>query len=279
VKGERTTDLAVPITSVTVDSNPVWVPDMLTRPALSEPEFAAFRYFQDPTETILDIGAHFGYSAASIWTAGARVMIVSFEPNPWHSACLEKIKTLRPGRFDYVTIGLGANNGQARFVMPVVDGVGISGLSSAAIESETDWAIPENLLAYMMGQRQGSAPPHLQFAEVSWPVARLDDILDQHLIGLPLDRIGALKIDAEGTEADVLAGSTMLLDRHCPMVMIEGANRVAPVTALLASHAYVYAEFDSGRVYLSEQRSERTSGFYLHRSKLDDYRHTSLLGN
>jgi len=101
-----------------------------------------FRFFKDEAGTVLDIGAHFGYSAASIWAAGATTSILSFEPNPWHAVCLDRIKAIRPGKFDYATLGIGDVPRAVCFVMPVIEGVGISGLSSAAIETELDWAIP-----------------------------------------------------------------------------------------------------------------------------------------
>jgi FkbM family methyltransferase len=279
IKHERTPDLSVPIESVTVDSNPVWVPDMLERKALSEAEFAVFRCFDDPADTILDIGAHFGYSAASIWTAGSRAMVVSFEPNPWHIGCLERIKAMRPTLFDYLTIGCGSTTGEARFTMPVVEGIGISGLSSAAIESETDWAIPENILFYMMNDLAAVPLPRLQFAEARWPVARLDDILNNHPISVPTDRISAIKIDAEGFEADVVAGAIATLDHHRPLVMIEGANRVPEVFAQLTARRFVYADFRDDGLMLSDERSSRTSGFFLHETKLDTYRRIGLLAN
>jgi FkbM family methyltransferase len=279
IKHERTPDLAIPFEQVTIDSNPVWVPDMLERKALSEPEFAVFRYFDDPTDTILDIGAHFGYSAASIWTAGSRAMVVSFEPNPWHIACLERIKAMRPTQFDYLTTGLGSTTGEVGFTMPVVEGTGISGLSSAAIESETDWAIPENILLYMMNDLAAVPMPRLQFSEARWPVARLDDVLSQHPITVSLTHISAIKIDAEGFEADVIAGAIATLDHHRPMVMIEGANRVPEVLAQLTARRYVYADFHGDGLVLSDKRSARTSGFYLHEMKLDTYRRIGLLSN
>ena len=123
---------------------------VLERTTLTEPEFAIFRFFNDDTDTVLDIGANYGYSAATIWAAGATSKILSFEPNPWHVVCLEQIKQMRPGIFDFVNIALGSSPGELNFVLPVIEGTGVSGLMSAAIESEMDWAIPENVLLYMV---------------------------------------------------------------------------------------------------------------------------------
>jgi FkbM family methyltransferase len=279
IKGERTADIAIALDDVIIDSDPVWVPGMLARKELTEPEFAAFRFLNDPADTVLDIGANFGYSAATIWAAGSNSMILSFEPNQWHVSCLEGIKAARSGRFDYLITGLGATTTEIRFSMPVIEGTGISGLSSAAIETEMDWAIPENVLSYMMNYLPDVALPRLQFAEARWPIAPLDDILRQRRFDVPVDRINAIKLDVEGYEADVLAGAAATLDRHKPVLMIEGANRVPEVVACLSKHDYVYADFAGEGVILSDAPSTRVGGFFLHRTRLDEYRRSGLLQN
>ncbi|MDR3662623.1 MAG: FkbM family methyltransferase [Mycobacterium sp.] len=279
IKGERTPDIAIPIDAVTIDCDPVWVPGMLERPDLTEPEFAMFRFFDANDDTVLDIGANFGYSAATMWAAGSRSRILSFEPNQWHSVCLEQIKALRPGQFDYLITGLGNAETRIPFTMPVVEGTGISGLSSAAIESETDWAIPENLLSYMMNYLPNIPLPRLQFSETLWPISKLDDVLARNRFAVPLDRISAIKIDVEGYEADVLAGAGATLDRHRPMLMIEGANRVPEVVSQLVARDYAYADFRDEGVVLSDEPSTRVGGFFLHRTKLDAYRRIGLLLN
>ena len=50
IKRERTPDIAIPFDAVTIDSDPVWVPGMLERSTLTEPEFAVFRFFDSPEQ-------------------------------------------------------------------------------------------------------------------------------------------------------------------------------------------------------------------------------------
>ena len=279
IKGDRSAMASIPYEDVKVDSNPDWIPEMMVRPGVSEPEFMAFKYFNHDNGTILDIGANFGYAAASIWAAGATSKILSFEPNPWHVPCLRRIKEMRAGRFDYLSIGLGSRASETRFVIPVIEGIGISALGSAAIEAETDWTIPENVLHHMMQDHPDLDSPHLQFTEVAWQTERLDDILANRRFDVDISDITAMKIDVEGFEADVLIGATQTLRTHTPLIMIEGANRNPAVVDHLSSIGYSYAEFLDDILVLSDQQSSQINGFFLHGDKLDHYRAIGLLGS
>ena len=108
--GERSEDASIPFEDVKVDSNANWIPEILGRAKLSEPEFMVFKHFDQDAGTILDIGANYGYAAASIWAAGAKSKILSFEPNPWHRPCLLRIKEMRPALFDFIHLGLGSTD-------------------------------------------------------------------------------------------------------------------------------------------------------------------------
>jgi FkbM family methyltransferase len=277
IKQERTRDISIPFSQVTLDGNPEWIPGLLERAELSEPEFAVFQFLRNPDATVLDIGAHFGYSATSIWRAGCPAHILSFEPNPWQRALLQRIKDLRPERFDYIGVGVGKARGPMRFVVPVVEGIGIGGLCSAAIETEMEWAIPENLLKHMLKYAADIRSPRLQFAEVFWEVAPLDEILETGRFTVPTTQIDAIKIDVEGLEDEAIEGAVDTLRRHRPMLMVEGANRVPSVFNTLTRLGYRYAEFNDGTVFLTDERSTRIGGFYLHETRLDEYRDSGLL--
>jgi FkbM family methyltransferase len=277
IKGDRSLVASIPYEVVRIDSNPDWVPEMMVRTEVSEPEFRAFRYFDKDLGTILDIGANYGYAAASIWTAGATSKILSFEPNPWHAPCLQRIKEMRAGRFDYICMGLGSKADETRFVIPVIEGIGISALGSAVIEAETDWTIPENVLHHMMHDHPDLEEPRLQFTEVLWRTERLDDILSNRRFDVDLSDITAMKIDVEGFEADVLEGAVRTLRTHTPLIMIEGANRNRAVVDCLSSIGYRYAEFSDDNLMLSDQASPQANGFFLHGDKLGHYESIGLL--
>jgi FkbM family methyltransferase len=277
VMGERSKDSSIPFEDVKVDSNAKWIPEILERAEVSEPEFMVFRHFDQDAGTILDIGANYGYAAASIWAAGARSKILSFEPNPWHRPCLLRIKEMRPGLFDFIHLGLGSTDSSTRFILPVIEGIGISALSSAAMETEIDWGLPENLVQHMIHDHPGLDSPRLQFTEVTWHTERLDDVLPKYSFDIEVSNITAMKIDVEGFEAAVLAGAVHTLRAHKPLIMIEGANRNADVVACLSPLGYTFADFVVDHVVLTDQLSSNSNGFFLHRDRLDHYRSIGLL--
>jgi FkbM family methyltransferase len=275
--GERSEDSSIPFEDVKVDSNAKWIPEILQRAEVSEPEFMVFKHFNHDTGTILDIGANYGYAAASIWAAGATSKILSFEPNPWHRPCLLRIKEMRPALFDFIHLGLSSTDSSTRFTLPVIEGIGISALSSAAMETEIDWGLPENLVQHMIHDHPGLDSPRLQFTEVTWHTERLDDALLKYQFDIDVSNITAMKVDVEGFEAAVLAGAVQTIRTHRPLIMIEGANRNADVVACLSPLGYTYADFAVDHVILTNQLSPNSNGFFLHRDRLDHYRSIGLL--
>lgn len=89
---------------------------------------------------------------------------------------------------------------------------------------------------------------------VTVPIRRLSSILDS----LPPRTIDFLKIDAEGSESDVIAG--LDLTRHRPRVIvlegvapIVGDGNIAPALASLVEAGYVAAGFDGLNHYLTAE--------------------------
>ena len=62
-----------------------------------------FRVFGEG-ETVLDVGAHWGYSVLSMRHQGCRARIVSVEAMPFHIPPLETLKRLSGGSYDYVHV-------------------------------------------------------------------------------------------------------------------------------------------------------------------------------
>lgn len=278
VYGERGPHVTISFESLEPDSEPHWIVGALERNEMHEPEFCVFRFFQDQGETILDVGANWGFSVSSILASGSKAQILSFEPNPMHRKSLEKLRELRKGVFDFAPVGLGSDEIELKFLVPVIDGAPLSALASASFEKTIAWVVQENLVNHALEHCQGVSEPQLRFAECNWSLARLDDAV-RGRYEVSLDRIVAMKVDVEGHEAAVLDGARTTLEIHRPLIMLEGANRDPGVCAVLEPMGYVFAEFDGSRCVLKDRMSMSINGFFLHSSRLDHYRGIGLLSN
>lgn len=121
-----------------VDAMPSWIENTLISGSVHDEDYFVFGSFQDPESTILDIGAHFGYSAASIWSAGSAAAIISFEVNPVFEPCFPCIVLLRPGRYDYWLGGVSDSSSSLIFAMPTINGHGIGALTTACTSPGID---------------------------------------------------------------------------------------------------------------------------------------------
>jgi FkbM family methyltransferase len=282
VQGHRNSSLSVDSSSTdTVSSHAALygadsLEKILSYP-LIEPDFSIFSYFDNPSETVLDLGANTGLAAASIYRSGARAAVLSFEPNPRHRRVLSLMRDRMPGRFDFKQVGLGSSRSTLRFYTPVIEGQPLDTLTTAAPEASLDWAIPENLLIHCMDLLPDITSPRIQFCEEEWHVDTLDAVLQAGGFGVTVDRIAALKVDVEGHEAEALRGALGTIEAHRPLVMVEGANRDKSVDQFLRSLGYIYADYVDGRLELTDARSTRVNGFYLHQSRLEAYGAKSLL--
>jgi FkbM family methyltransferase len=157
--------------------------------------------------TLYDVGAHTGfYTCAWLRLGGTRVE--AFEPAAYNRGILQATAQ-RNGMADRVRIhavALGDKYGQGTLIASSAD----VGASSAAYVAELGKAeLPPSSHAAVHGLN-----------ETSVPVRRLDDLYMK--MGLPVPNV--LKLDVEGAEAAVLAGSNRLLGEACPSVLCEVHN-------------------------------------------------------
>jgi FkbM family methyltransferase len=276
VNNDRSPDVSVTLQQARPDSDTAWIEDILARGTLSEPEFAAFGRLR-ARGTILDVGANFGYSAASIWASGNNSPVISFEPNPRHHPCLQAIKEARAGLFDWCGVGLGNAPGTLTFTVPVMEGTALSGFSSLVLRNNLALSIFENLPEHASKYLPEVTTPRLQFAEEQWPVETLDTVLVTRQFSVSTEEISAIKIDVESYEPEMLSGARETLSKHRPMVMIEGANHNPRVANIMSELDFKFADFTANGLYLSDEGSKWINGFYLHASRLDEYRASGLL--
>ena len=261
------------------DGSQNYVADTLSSGKVHDPDFVIFRIFDAPGDVILDIGANWGYSAASIWASGARSKIVSFEPTVSYRAGLQRIKDIRGDSYDYRLLGLANAAGEMKFVVPVVNDVAISALTSASPPTYDEHLriLASNIRNHVLRWMPSVTSVSLRMLEFSAAVERLDTVLAGDSILVGDRRIVAIKIDVEGLEAEVLRGAEQTLIRHMPLVMLEGGNRFEGLPEFMSGLGYFYAERQERMLLPVKGKGTAVNGFFLHRSRIGEYSQAGIL--
>jgi FkbM family methyltransferase len=182
--------------------------------------------YAQPGMTILDIGAHIGYYTVKLGArAGSTGRVMAFEPNPKvNRVCLENIKINGlSGMTSLHKFALGDKAGNAKLTYSN------SNMTSANLLGDQD-------------------------ADFSFDVDvfRLDDIVpEDHSVDL-------IKLDAEGFEAQILAGANGILSRspQCAIMIelgLERWERSTPLESLMplcGEGKVAYAVREDGMVEL-----------------------------
>jgi len=157
-------------------------------------EFGVIRRHLQPSDIACDIGANKGSFIywLSSWCRTGRV--IAFEPQPELARRLETICRV---------IGLDNVKVEARAVY-----------SHSGVQ---DLFVPRGHqpgASLNRGAAEGES-----FEILSVPVVSLDEYFGEH------DKVGLLKIDAEGAEFEILKGAERILRRHAPLLVFECENR------------------------------------------------------
>jgi FkbM family methyltransferase len=171
----------------------------------NEVELRLLPWLCDPREISIDVGAFSGTYSTGLSIYARRVLAV--EPQPLQAAALRKSM---PGNVEIVEAALSD-----------VAGCSIMKLSSPGGGS----------MSTLNPQTAG-----WDWIEIPVRLMRLDD--------LRKERIGFVKIDAEGHETQVLRGADHILKHDKPNLLIEAEERndagsVGRIIALLAGYGYV----------------------------------------
>jgi FkbM family methyltransferase len=277
VQGHRGDGVVISdISQVQLDGHPDYVSEMLSRGQPHDEDYVIFQSFQDKEEVILDIGANWGYSAGSIWSVGARSRIVSFEAIPLYRDCLEKVLTLRPQGYSYLMTALSSKPGLLKFAVPVVNDTALTALTSASQNPHLD-SLTENVYNSVHRWMSGVKSITLRICEFEVPVQTLDNILITRPDLIPRHGIGAIKIDVEGWEHEVLKGAVATLQAYRPLIMAEGGNRPNGLQEFMASLGYSYAERTDDKLSLISGVGVKSNGFFLGDERIDEYRSKKLL--
>lgn len=142
-----------------------------------------------PGMTVVDVGANFGYYTVLFGDAvGASGRVIAVEPVPTTADLLAKTVELNghSERTSVIRSALGrADTGHAHIFLPGNE--------------------PKNA-TIVQAARAGT---------LSVPITNLN------VIAAKLDRVDVIKIDAEGSERDIIAGMTDIIVKHKPTVVLE----------------------------------------------------------
>jgi FkbM family methyltransferase len=184
-------EIVYPSTTITLGGEPFNVPLRWANwfcEGYEQPTFDFIRAYCKPGATLIDIGAHFGiFTISALRKVGSSGKVISFEPCAATRSVL--LKTLELNGFGGV---------------PEIRGEAVSNVSGQS--SFFSSKIPGDAANSLIGNTQ-----HPVRSEVR--TIRLDDI--------PLPRVDAIKIDAEGAELQILDGSRALILKNRPAVLLS----------------------------------------------------------
>jgi FkbM family methyltransferase len=207
-----------------------------------EPDFVALRYFP-PGSLMLDVGANYGQSIASMRLMQPEANIVSYEPNA--DLAYQITELFRNDRRVTVqAFGLSDVRGEFDLFVPYYRGFPYPGLASLDEEEARSWLSAETLYFFR--------PSDLRVGRMRCHIETLDSqALNPYFI----------KIDVQGAEFDLLRGGQATLAHHQPILLIESPGRDPRIESLLSSLRYREFAFANGR--FAEDRSIGTNSFFM----------------
>jgi FkbM family methyltransferase len=234
--------------------------------------FDVFRAFGE-RETVLDVGAHWGYSVVAMRHQGCRSRIVSIEATAFNVSPLARLKQVPAANYDFVHAAASDRAESLTFYLPVVNGHALTGLSSAGA-TLTFFARLVAGAAERFPLAPGSTEPTVQLARLTVEARRIDDVvaaMDQRA------SIAAIKMDVEGHEAPALRGAAHVFATDRPLVMIEGGTHFQPVVDVMTAYGYVFAEREAGTLVVRTTPGRAGDGFWIHPDMIDRYRALGLM--
>lgn len=243
---------------------------------IHDDDYKIFSFISRNDCMILDIGANAGYSVSSMYSAGVRCPIFSFEVNEIHRRNLEWIKkNIAPKYgfiYDYEILGLDATIGQNNFLMPIINRVAISALARMQLGDIHGFC--KLITDYMENYFQGKKV----YFSIGKFIASCDT-LDSYIAKNPSKftlPISAIKIDTEGMEYNILKGSQLTIQKFNPLILIEGNS--LPIKELLSEQGYKMVAYHEGKLYFTRKNNSSNS-VYIHEKYIDYYRCKHLIGN
>jgi FkbM family methyltransferase len=200
-------------------------------------------------DLVLDVGANVGQYGALLRAIGYRGHIVSFEPLPDAYAELARVAG-QDRAWEVVNVALGAASGEAAL--------------HTAANSVSSSFLP------MLPEHARAAPESVYVADVIVPVRTLDEVYDQYASA---DERVFLKVDAQGYEAQVLAGAARSLERIVGLQLemsivplFEGSPTLPELITSVAGLGFTLMGIEPGFTDWSSGRLLQADGIFFRAS-------------
>lgn len=242
---------------------------------IHDDDYLIFKYFTDPNETLLDIGANAGYSATSMWAAGGCLGVISFEPIAAYEKNLLKIQEKAAYPYDFRICGLSDTVGNCEFHTPICNGIGLSAFTMIDIDA---WK--ENAVAWAaqcsdhMKSAYKEKMETFSIYKFKSDIRTVDSVLSEDVFLVKTDAIAAIKIDAEGHDSRVLRGCLMTIECHHPLVLIE--HNSEEIASMLQSRGYVQVYRHGDKLSQNDLDKDNINNFYISTKRLDQYEQRGL---
>lgn len=251
------------------------IKNFISQCKVHDDDYLIFRIFDNSDTCIIDAGANWGVSVASFRTIGVKSRIFSFEANIINKPCLELVQSIT-NHHQFEIIGLSDSPGQLDFFVPLYNNIPITALCTAA-HNPDPISMAKNIINHIRANWTPDGMFELGIYSFSTKVKSLDEFIGDSDTYLSKYPIVGYKIDVEGLEGRVLVGSTNMLIRHQPLIMVEGANRDPLVRTVMGELGYLFANRTGNVLELFDGIGGKANGFFLHKDRLSEYRDSGIL--
>jgi len=253
-----------------------WDPQKLSTALVHDDDYVVFSHLRDKNSLVLDIGAHFGYSVASIWAAGCKSRILSFEPTLAYAEPLESLNRLTYGRSSFLPVGLGRAFGIKQHVTPVLNGIAIGALSTMNPQPDLQ-SLEKNIVDYFFQHIKADVFQQFRLLISEVTVRSLDELAASPDNPFKDAAVSAIKIDVEGYEVEVLLGGTYFLQQHKPLLLVENGHKNLDIVAILEPLGYRPAKRIGRTLVPSALQLNSLNGFFYHQANEALYEGLGLL--
>lgn len=206
--------------------------------------YGALKHFIElaPRRLFLDVGANDGISVLSFRKFHATYPILSLEPNLLLEPALRKL-TAKDPHMEYRMIGAGSAPARVQFFVPSYNGVMLHTFTSSCRSNV------ERAIAHAFGE---SVAARIKFTKVGGEIVRVDDLgIDPSIV----------KIDAEGSDLEVLIGMRETIARTRPFLMVEIAwDDDKRIVDFLCGEKYLLFSYDESADIFALTTTVHSSG-------------------